>query len=60
MGITGKITEIRGVTRVDSINCDGHSCIQITVVRRTHEILSKLPARLEGYEVIVVEKKGSH
>jgi hypothetical protein len=57
---SGKLTDIHGVVLIDSVACGGGSCIQITVVRRTHEILSKLPARLEGYEVIVVEKKGSH
>ncbi len=57
---SGNLSEIRGVVRVDSVACGNTACIQITVVRRTQNILSKLPGSIEGYRVIVVEKKESH
>jgi cytoskeletal protein RodZ len=54
------LNDIKGVVNVDSIACDGGTCIQITVTRRTKSILSKLPTSIEGYQVVVVERKGGH
>lgn len=54
------LNDIKGVVNIDSIACDGGNCIQITVTRRTKSILSKLPTSIEGYQVVVVERKGGH
>ncbi len=54
------LTAIRGVVGVDSVACDGGTCIRITVNRRTQSVLSSLPASIEGYQVVVAERRRGH
>lgn len=57
---TDELKAVSGVVSVDSVACDGGSCIQITVTRRTQKVLSQLPAKIEGYQVVVKERSSGH
>ena len=54
------LTAIRGVVGVDSVACDAGMCIRITVTRRTQSLLASLPASIDGYQVVVAERRSGH
>lgn len=49
-----------GVVGVNPADCDVGPCIQVTVTRRTQSMISRLPASIEGYPVVVSERASGH
>jgi hypothetical protein len=47
--------ELRGVVGTSIGECDGAPCIRVMVVKKTDELAAKIPAKVEGYSVDVVE-----
>jgi hypothetical protein len=54
------LSAIPGVVSVNPADCDVGPCIQVTVTRRTQSMVSKLPASVEGYPVVVSERASGH
>ncbi len=52
---TGEWMSIPGVVGTGIGECEGKPCIRIFVVKRTPELLKKIPSKLEGFVVDVQE-----
>jgi hypothetical protein len=52
---SAELLEIPGVVGVAEGAKEGHPIVQVLVVRRTPDVLARLPGTLEGYSVVVVE-----
>lgn len=52
---TDEWMELRGVVGTSIGQCDGAPCIRVMVVKKTDELAAKIPARVEGYTVDMVE-----
>ncbi len=52
---SAELLDIPGVVGVAEGAKEGRPVVQILVVRRTPELLARLPGALDGYSVVVVE-----
>jgi hypothetical protein len=52
---SAELLEIPGVVGVAEGARDGGSAVQILVVRRTPELVARLPKTLDGYPVVIIE-----
>ena len=50
-----ELLEIPGVVGLAEGERDGQPVVQILIVRRTPDLLARLPRTLDGYPVVVVE-----
>jgi hypothetical protein len=51
----GQLMSVDGVVGVAVGECGGKPCIRVLVVRKTTELMQKIPSILEGYPVVVEE-----
>jgi UPF0716 family protein affecting phage T7 exclusion len=51
----GQLMSVPGVVSVAVGECAGKPCIRVLVVRKTAELMQKIPSMLEGYPVVVEE-----
>ena len=52
---TNELMSISGVVGTGQGLCDGEPCIKVFVIKKTTELLKKIPHNLEGYPVKVEE-----
>ena len=52
---TDNLMSISGVVGTGQSLCDGKSCIKVFVVKKTQELVGKIPEKLEGYPVKIKE-----
>ena len=52
---TDSLMALPGVVATAQGECNGKPCIKVHVVRKTSELLAKIPAAIEGYPVTVEE-----
>ena len=52
---TDNLMSISGVVGTGQSLCDGKSCIKVFVVKKTPELVGKIPEKLEGYPVKIKE-----
>jgi hypothetical protein len=52
---SAELLEIPGVVGVAEGVADGRPVVQILVARRTPELASRLPQRLDGHPVVIIE-----
>ncbi|MGH7767233.1 MAG: hypothetical protein ACREQP_07240 [Candidatus Binatia bacterium] len=51
----GRMMAVPGVVGTAISQCDGKPCIRVLVVKKTPELMQKIPSVLEGYPVVVEE-----
>jgi hypothetical protein len=52
---TVELMAIPGVVGTAIGECDGDPCIKVLVVKKTTDIMNKIPSKLEGFPVAVEE-----
>ena len=52
---TDSLMSLPGVVGTGQGLCDGQPCIKVFIVKKTPELLSQIPAEIEGYTVAVEE-----
>ncbi len=55
-----KLLSIKGVVGVAEGESGGKPCIKVYVSRKTQELMDRIPASLEGYNVCIVESGDFH
>jgi hypothetical protein len=51
----GRLMSVPGVVGTSISQCGGKPCIRVMVVKKTPELIQKIPSVLEGYPVVVEE-----
>ena len=51
----GEMIAVKGVVGVGEGMCDGKPCVKVFVVKKTSQILTRIPSVIEGYTVSIVE-----
>ncbi len=54
---TPQLMSISGVVGTGIGECDGKPCIKVLVIKRTPELIQKIPSSLDGFPV-VIEARG--
>jgi hypothetical protein len=54
---TDRLTSLPGVVGTAVGECEGKPCIQVLVVKKTPELMNKIPPKLDGF-VVVIEETG--
>jgi hypothetical protein len=52
---TDRLMAIPGVVGTAIGECQGHPCIRVLVVKRTADVMNKVPSNLGGFPVVVEE-----
>ena len=52
---TDRLMAIPGVVGIAIGECDGSPCIKVFVVKKTTDIMNKIPSKLDGFPVAVEE-----
>ncbi len=52
---TDSLMSFPGVVGTGQGLCDGQPCIKVFIVKKTPDLLTQIPARIEGYTVAVEE-----
>lgn len=52
---TDRLMSLRGVVGTAIGACDGKPCIKVLVVKKSPELVNKVPPALEGFQVVIEE-----